>query len=99
MKYCCYILFSKTINQYYIGSTSDIEERLRLHNKGHFGGKSYTYKATDWELFLLITCKSIEQAVSIESGIKKMKSRKYIENLKRYPEMIEKILNDSNNCN
>ena len=92
MQFSCYILFSKSINRYYIGSTSDIEERLRLHNSGHFGEKSYTYKASDWKIFLLIPCKSIEQAVSIESRIKKMKSRKYIENLKRYPEMIEKIL-------
>jgi len=67
-------------------------ERIKLHNNGYFGGKSYTYKASDWEIFLLIPCKSIEQAVSVESRIKRMKSRKYIENLKMYPEMIENIL-------
>ena len=94
MNFFCYILYSKSSNKYYIGYTSDIDERIKLHNRGHFGGKSYTNKADDWEIYLLIPCKSIEQAVSIESRIKKMKSRKYIENLKKYPEMVEKILED-----
>jgi putative endonuclease len=93
----CYIVYSKSTNRYYVGYTSDIEERIELHNNGHFGGKSFTYKASDWEIYLLIPCDSIEKAVFIESRIKKMKSRKYIENLKKYPEMIEKILKDSNN--
>ena len=94
MKYFCYILFSKTINRYYIGYTSDIEERLLLHNQGHFGGRSYTCKASDWDLFLLIPCNTISEAMFLESRIKKMKSRKYIENLKKYPEMVEKLLNE-----
>jgi putative endonuclease len=94
MKFFCYILFSKSINRYYIGYTSDIEERLRLHKNGSFGGKSFTHKASDWDLFLIIPCETITKAVFIESRIKKMKSRKYIENLKKYPEMIEKILRE-----
>ncbi|TAL77335.1 MAG: GIY-YIG nuclease family protein [Bacteroidetes bacterium] len=92
MYFFCYILYSKSINRYYVGYTSDIEERLKLHNSGHFGGKSYAYKASDWIIFLLISCETIKQAVFVESRIKRMKSRKYIENLKKYPEMIEKLL-------
>ena len=97
MKFFCYILYSKSINRYYVGYTSDIEERIKLHNTGHFGGKSFTHKASDWEIFLLIACDSIEKAVFFESTIKRMKSRKYIENLKKYPEMVEKILNEFHN--
>jgi putative endonuclease len=63
-----------------------------MHNKGEFGGKSFTHRADDWEIFLLINCDSIEQAVFVESRIKNMKSRNYIENLKKNPEMAEKIL-------
>jgi uncharacterized LabA/DUF88 family protein len=40
---------------------------------------------------LLIPCDSIREAVFIEAKIKKMKSRKYIEDLARYPEMIDKL--------
>jgi putative endonuclease len=97
MQFFCYILYSKSINRYYVGYTSDIEKRLKLHSIGHFGGKSYTCRSNDWEVFLLISCKTIEQAVYVESRIKKMKSRKYIENLKKYPELIEKVMKDFNN--
>ena len=97
MKFFCYILYSKSINRYYIGYTSDIKERIKLHNTGHFAGKSYTHISSDWQLYLVITCETITQAILIESKIKKMKSRKYIENLKKYPEMIEKILKESHN--
>jgi putative endonuclease len=93
----CYIIYSKFINRYYVGYTSDIEERLKLHNTGHFEGRSFTRKTSDWELFLLIPCETITQAIYTESKIKRMKSRKYIENLKKYPEIIEKILEEFHN--
>ena len=92
MHFFCYIIFSKSTNRYYVGYTSDIQERLKLHNDGYFGKRSYTHKASDWDLFLLIPCETIEQAVFVESKIKKMKSRKYIENLKKYPELLKKIM-------
>jgi len=97
LNYFCYILYSLSINRYYVGYTTDIDERIKLHNNGYFGGRSYTHKASDWELFLLIPCETISNAVLIESRIKKMKSRKYIENLKKYPEMVEKILKEFHN--
>ena len=56
--------------------------------------KSYTHFTTDWELFLIIRCDIIEQAIFVESKIKRMKSRKYIENLKKYPELVDKILKE-----
>jgi putative endonuclease len=92
MVYSCYIIYSRSINRYYVGYTSNIDERINLHNSGSFGNKSYTYCASDWKLFLVIPCDTIEQAVFIESKIKRMKSRKYIENLKKYPEIVEKML-------
>ncbi len=94
MKFFCYILYSKSINRFYVGYTTDLEERLKLHNTGYFKGRTYTRKSSDWELFLKIPCETIGQAVLLESRIKRMKSRKYIENLKKYPEMIEKILKE-----
>jgi len=94
VNFFCYILYSKSINRYYVGYTSDIEERLKIHNTGSFGKRFYTYKASDWEVFLVIPSKTIEQAVFVESRIKKMKSRKYIENLRKYPDIIERILKE-----
>jgi putative endonuclease len=97
IKYWCYIIYSRSIDHYYIGYTTDLSERLNLHNKGHFGGKSFTCRANDWEVYILIPCETIEQAIFVESRIKNMKSRKYIENLKKYPEIINKLKQKFNN--
>ncbi len=41
-----YILYSKFLNQYYIGHTSEgLEERLRKHLSNHSG---FTGKSKDW---------------------------------------------------
>ena len=95
--FCCYIVYSKTLDIYYIGYTSDIKERLLLHNSGHFGGKSFTSRSSDWELYLEIPCETIEQAIYVEMKIKKMKSRQYIQNLKNYPKLVDKLKSDSKN--
>ena len=91
MYFYCYILYSKALNVYYVGETEDVSERLCLHNSGFFKG-SYTSKTSDWEEYYLIKCHSRKQSRAIESHIKKMKSRKYIENLPKYPEISEKLL-------
>jgi putative endonuclease len=96
MQIFCYIIYSESIDRYYIGYTTDINDRLMLHKTGHFGGKSYTSKARDWVILLLIPCESSKQAIFVETKIKKMKSRKYIRDLIKYPEMINKLKNASN---
>jgi len=63
---------------------------MEFHQQGE--ARKYTSKADDWELFLTIDCKIKQQATNIESHIKKMKSKVYIQNLKKYPEMIEKLI-------
>jgi putative endonuclease len=90
-EYYCYVIYSQSVDKYYIGYTEDFEERLKLHNSGYFGGKSYTHKASDWKEFIRIKCRTIEMAIYFESRIKRMKSRKFIEDLKTYPEIIEKL--------
>jgi putative endonuclease len=97
MDFICYIIHSKSMNRYYVGHTSDFGERIKMHNDGHFGGKTYTRRAKDWEEFLLITCSTVKLAVYLELKIKRMKSRKYIENLKKYPELIDKIIKEFDN--
>jgi len=88
----CYILYSKKLNKHYVGATStDATERLNRHSSEYYEGK-FTSKTDDWELFLSIECTNVKQAFAIEAHIKRMKSRKYIENLKHYPEIIEKLL-------
>lgn len=73
-----YILYSNTINKYYVGSCQDIEQRLQDHLNSR---SKYTKVAKDWELKYFETFLTRSEACQRELEIKKMKSRKYIENL------------------
>ena len=82
-----YILYSPSIDSFYIGSCLDLKIRLQDHIDGKYKG-SYTYRAKGWKVFLSIKDLRYEQARRIEAHIKRMKSRKYIKDLARYPEMV-----------
>ncbi len=91
MSYYVYILISRNLNKFYIGETHDIEARILQHNTS-FYKNSFTSKATDWELYTKIECKNRKTARAIEKHLKKMKSKRYLQNLKRYPEIGSKLL-------
>ena len=71
-----YILYSALPDQYYIGHTGNLEDRLYRHNNS--GSKS-TKKANDWELVYKQQYDTKASASQRELEIKKKKSRKYIE--------------------
>lgn len=85
-----YILYSKSANQYYTGSCKDLGKRVDQHFTKEIAG-AFTSKAVDWIIYLSIDDLMYKQARDIENHIKRMKSRKYIENLKEYPELVQKI--------
>lgn len=85
-----YILYSKTLHSHYIGSCKNLENRLLEHSNGTFEN-SFTTKAKDWVLLLGIENLGYQQARYIEKHIKRMKSKIFIENLKKYPELVEKL--------
>ncbi len=86
-----YILFSEKLNRFYTGSCLDLSQRLDEHLQGVYTD-SFTSKATDWELFLHIKDLAYQQARLIELHIKKMKSRTYIKNLKKYEDIQPGLL-------
>lgn len=86
-----YILHSTQLNRYYIGFTTNFDQRLYFHLNSNQARK-FTYKADDWVLFLKIECQSKKQAFAIEKHIKTMKSKVYMENLLHYDEMTTKLL-------
>lgn len=55
---------------------------------------AFTAAANDWIVFFQLDNLSYEKASKIESKIKKMKSKKYILNLNKYPELVEKLLKE-----
>ena len=86
-----YILYSKKLSRFYTGSCKDLAYRLNQHiNKEYI--RSFTAKADDWELYFFKDDLSYQHARLIESHIKKMRSSKFKENIKKYPEIIEKLI-------
>ena len=73
-----YIIYSQSIDKYYVGSCQDVQERLQDHLNSR---SKYTKQAKDWELKYYETHSSRSEAYLREMKIKKMKSRIYIENL------------------
>jgi len=92
--YSVYILYSKRLDKFYIGETMDLLKRVEEHNTG-FYDNSFSSKTNDWEVFLQIECSDRSQARKIENHIKKMKSVKYIQDLKKHPEIILRL---KDNC-
>ncbi len=86
-----YILYSNQVDKFYIGSCLDFESRFKQHLTQEFE-KAFTKRADDWKCILNIKNLEYDQARSIEKHVKKMKSRKYIQNLVSYPEMQQKLI-------
>ncbi len=70
-----YILYSESLDRYYVGSTSDLEARLIRHNNGE---SRYTKSGIPWSIVYSEEFSSRSEAMSREHQIKKWKSRKMI---------------------
>jgi putative endonuclease len=86
-----YVLYSNTLNRYYIGSCKDLSYRIDQHINKDFTN-AFTAKVQDWTLYFYIDELEYKQARMIEQHIKKMKSSTYVKNLKQYPEIIKKLI-------
>jgi len=73
-----YILFSASSDTFYIGETCDVDFRLHRHNSHVYKG-GFTKIATDWEVVLSYQCNNKSDALYLESFVKRMKSRKFIQ--------------------
>ncbi len=76
--YYVYILFSEKLDKYYVGYTSNIQDRLYKHNNKHHG---FSNAANDWILKYSEVYNSKSEAMHREKEIKKWKSRIKIEKL------------------
>ena len=91
MAHFVYILYSRTIDKFYIGETPNIDERLKIHNTKELN-TNYTKSGIPWEIYYSIEVTNRIVARKIETHIKKMKSKTYIKNLKQYPEITLKLM-------
>jgi putative endonuclease len=86
-----YILYSPCLSKFYTGSCRDVFERIDQHLSDFFAG-AFTATAKDWIIYFHIDGLTYKQARSVEVHIKRMKSKKFIEDLKKYPELVEKLI-------
>jgi len=75
MTYHFYILFSDIANKYYIGHTSQLEDRLCKHNSNH---KGFTGKTNDWKVVYTETFETKSEAYARERQVKAWKRRSRI---------------------
>jgi len=73
--YYVYILYSAKIDQYYVGISSDPENRLFYHN---LGLKGWTKRGVPWELVFTKSYPFKESAGQVERYIKSQKSKVFI---------------------
>ena len=75
-----YILYSESSDKYYIGYTENVEKRLFVHNNPI--KVCYTSKHIPWVLKRFFSVgDSKTKVLRVERKIKKMKSRRFIEEL------------------
>ena len=72
MQYHVYILYSLTLDRYYIGMSSDPHGRLWRHNISRQG---YTSKGQPWELVYSEVFETKPEAMSRERQLKGWKNR------------------------
>ena len=72
MKYYTYILYSKSLNRFYIGSCKAVDIRLKKHLARH---KGFTGKAKDWRLCLAEEFEAKWKAARRERQLKNWKSQ------------------------
>jgi putative endonuclease len=78
MNYTVYILYSQSKDKFYVGYTQNPSERLLEHNAG---ATPSTRPGIPWVMVYKEECVNKTAAIKRENAIKKMKSRKYIQNL------------------
>jgi len=72
MTYSCYILESEE-GKKYIGTTADIERRLREHNSSNGNTQRFTNKSSNWKLIHLEVFENDIEARKREKQIKSWK--------------------------
>ncbi len=77
--YWTYILYSEKIDKYYIGYTSNIQNRLDFHNSD--SNKIWSKRGIPWKMVFSHKFATSTEAIKAERFIKKQKSRTFISKL------------------
>jgi putative endonuclease len=75
-----YILYSPSIDTYYVGQSVNAHYRTFQHNQ-HFYPRASTIKASDWQIKIQFEVPGRKEALVVESYIKSMKSKTFLNKL------------------
>lgn len=81
-----YVLWSDSIQRYYVGSTVDVSNRLREHNAGE---SASTQRGFPWEIVYVEELPTRGGALRKENQIKSRGIRRYLESLGKSREVKE----------
>ena len=74
MHYTVYILYSASVDRFYIGYTSDIDRRLEEHNSNQ---SKYTKNKGPWKLMYSETYAEKSEAIKRERFLKAQRNREF----------------------
>ncbi|MBN8860298.1 MAG: GIY-YIG nuclease family protein [Sphingobacteriales bacterium] len=76
--YFVYILYSSSLDKYYVGSTEDVTRRLVEHNMGK---GNFSSKGIPWILIITFDFATRSEAVQLELKIKKRGIKRYLQDI------------------
>ena len=75
MSYTVYILYSISVDRYYVGQSSNLENQLKRHNQGK---SKHTKSGIPWTLMYKESFETRSEAMAREKKIKSAKNREYL---------------------
>jgi putative endonuclease len=86
MHYIVYILYSSGINRFYVGQTSNLDNRITEHNSGE---SPYTSTGIPWKLLWSTTKPTLRTAEDLEFKLKNLTRVRKIRFMRKYPDGIQ----------
>jgi putative endonuclease len=71
-----YILYSESLEKYYVGSTDNFDRRMHEHNSGK---GNFTSKGMPWAQIITIEKETRSEAVKLELKVKKRGIKRYLQ--------------------
>jgi putative endonuclease len=85
LSYWVNILFSESLNSFYKGQTSNLEQRINRHNKGY---EKSTKIGRPWRLIWSAEKGSRSEATILEKKVKNMSRNKLLEFINKFDQNI-----------
>ena len=85
MTYFVYILYSKKLDAFYKGQTSDLTDRLNRHNAGY---EKATKSGTPWVMIWFTQKDSRSEALKLESKLKNLSRVRLVQFMLKYQDGV-----------